>query len=282
MFTVSIENEKGESIQLHPSDKYTVTEITGLNPPTSNINTSTNANFDGSVFKSSRLNERNIVITFAIEGNAEDNRNELYKYAVCKKSCKFIFANGIRKVYIKGYVESFDVSSFDVKETAQISIICPNPYFVNQDDTMVEFTSIIPLFEFPFSIASEGIEFSRLVLGENKDIYNSGNVETGMIIEFKALGETTNPTIYNFETGAKIKVNVTLEEGDILTVNTNKGQKSVTKNHNGVITNAINLLDRTSEWLQLISGDNIFLYTADTLPQNLTCTIYYNELFEGV
>lgn len=282
MFTVTFENHKGEQIQLYPSVKYTITEITGLNPPSANINTSANANFDGSFFKSSRLNERNIVISLAIEGNAEDNRNELYKYIINKKKCRIIYTNGLHNVYIEGYVETFEISMFNEKETAQISVVCPNPYFKKTESSYVEFVSAIPLFEFPFSIAAAGIEFSRLSLGEEKVLYNAGNAETGMIIEFSAIGQTSNPTLYNVETGKMMKVYLEMDTGDILRINTIKGEKSITKVIDGVETNAINLMDKDSDWLQLESGDNILLYTADYLPLNLVCTLIYRELFEGV
>lgn len=282
MYSLILENHKGEQIQLSQNPNYTILSIGGLNPPKSNVNTAVNANFDGSVYKSSRMEERNIVIELAIEGNVEANRIALYQYVKSKKQCTVYYTNSTRNVSIVGYVEGFEIGFFEEKETVQISIICPRPYFVDNVETNLEFSSVTPLFEFPFSIPEEGIEFSSLVLGEEVNIINNGDIETGIIVTFTAYGVVQNPTIYNVETRQSLKVEIEMNEGDILTINTNKGSKSIISTVDGVKTNVLNDLAVGSTWLQLESGDNVMTYTADNYPENLTCNIEYSNLYEGV
>ena len=64
MYELSITNIYGDTLKLSQNPHYSVMSVTGLNPPTSNINTAVNASFDGSTYKSSRMNNRNIVIMF--------------------------------------------------------------------------------------------------------------------------------------------------------------------------------------------------------------------------
>ena len=282
MFVLKIENERGNRIQLTQNPRYTLTSVTGLNPPNANINTATNANFDGSVYKSSRVNSRNIVITLAIEGDVETNRILLYRFIKVKKQVTIYVQNNSRNVQITGYVESFEIGLFDNKQMAQISILCPKPYFSDITSNSVNFLSYKSLFEFPFSIAQEGIEFSRLVVGEETSVFNLGDATTGMTLSFKALGTVVNPTLYNVETRESLKVNITLNEGDALNINTNQGQKSVTYVSQGLSTNVINNLDASSSWLQLEPGENILLYTADQYPQFLICNLIFNDQYEGV
>ena len=284
MFTLSIENHKGDIIQLSQNPSYSIISIEGLTPPNANINSAENANFDGATYKSSRLNTRNIVITLAIEGNAEENRINLYKYVKVKRQCTVYFANGTRDVSISGYVESMNCPLFDKKEIAQISIVCMNPYFVNVVNELVEFSIVEALFEFPFSVEESGMAFSELVVNKEMNIINPGDVSTGMIIEFQAIGTVENPTIYNVGINDSMKVNITMNDGDVIQINTNKGQKGVVLISGGVQTNMINDLELSgsSPWLQLESGDNVMLYTADINPQYLECFISYNDLYEGV
>lgn len=282
MYSLILKNHKGEQIQLSQNPNYSLLRIDGLNPPKSNVNTAVNANFDGSVYKSSRMEERNIVIELAIEGNVEANRIALYQYVKSKKQCTVYYKNSTRNVSIVGYVEGFEIGFFEEKETVQISIICPRPYFVDNVETNLEFSSVTPLFEFPFSIPEEGIEFSSLVLGEEVNIINNGDIETGIIVTFTAYGVVQNPTIYNVETRQSLKVEIEMNEGDILTINTNKGSKSIISTVDGVETNVLNDLAVGSTWLQLESGDNVMTYTADNYPENLTCNIEYSNLYEGV
>jgi hypothetical protein len=277
-----VETPKGDKITLTQNDKYTIMNVDGLAPPTAAINVAVNANFDGSTYTSSRMGERNIVIQFAIEGNVEQNRIELYKVLRPKAPCRVRYTNNHRNVYIDGYVESFDCNFFNEKEVAQISILCPYPYFSDDMDMDFDFSTITPLFEFPFDIDSDGIEFSTIVLGEEKNIINNGDIETGMLIQFTAAGGVTNPKLINTVTNEKVLVNLSLSAGDVLEINTNRGKKSVKLIHNGVISNQINALDKTSKWLQLEVGDNLFVTDATSGGENLLCNVMYGNLFGGV
>lgn len=282
MYTLTIENHKGEQLQLTQNPDYTIMSVEGLSPPTANINTAVNANFDGSTFRSSRLNERNIVIMLAIEGNVEANRINLYQYIKAKKKCTVYYQNSSRDVSIDGYVESFEIGIFEEKETAQISIICPRPYFLQVAQTILDMSMITSGFEFPFSIPQEGIEFSTLRPSGESVVQNLGDVETGAVITFHATGAASNPVIYNVMTGESFKVNIDMSAGDLVVIDTIAGEKSVTSIIDGVTSNIINNVERGSTWLQFESGANTMLYNADAYPANLQCYIAFNNKFEGV
>lgn len=282
MYTLTIENHKGEQLQLTQNPNYSITSVEGLPPPTANINTAVNANFDGSTYRSSRLNERNIVIMLAIEGDAEANRINLYRYIKAKKQCTLYYQNGSRNVSIVGYVESLEIAIFGEKETAQISIICPRPYFADVVQTILDMSATSAMFEFPFSIPDEGIEFSTLTVATESIVQNLGDVETGAVIIFHATGPASNPAIYNVDTGESFKVNISMSAGDLVIIDTIKGEKGVTSVINGVTANIINNVEMGSTWLQFESGANTMLYNADSSPENLQCYITFNNLYEGV
>jgi hypothetical protein len=94
--------------------------------------------------------------------------------------------------------------------------------------------------------------------------------------------DISNPVIYNAVTGEYFKLNLTLNNGDIIVINTNQGKKSIKKIVNGVVSNAINYLETGSTWFQLDVGQNIFTYTADKNEEFLTVHFEHNTLFEGV
>lgn len=276
-----VENERGERLQLSQNTNYKITSIDGLDPPMGNVNIAENANFDGGTEKNSRLNVRNIVLTIVIEYPVEQNRIALYKYFRAKKHCTLYFSNGTRNVRTEGIVESFECNAWSRREIAQISILCPNPYLIDTEQQDVSFSVVEALFEFPFSIPAEGIEFSRMEYNKEETII-AGDIETGMDIQFIAVGSATNPTLYNTETLESLKVNISLVKGDVLRINTTKGQKAITLTHEGVTTNVINDLEPGSSWLQLEAGENKLLYTADANAENLIVRIDYNNLYEGV
>lgn len=282
MYQLSVINYKGEALSLSNNPNYVVYKITGLNPPKININQSVNTTQDGSTINSLRMNNRNIVIYLAIDGDIETNRINLYKFFTPKKNVTIHYSNDSRDVYIDGVVEVIECDVFTNKQVAQISVICPKPYFIGVDDMVTNFGDINDLFELPFSISSDGVEISNMSGTDRKSIINTGDTDTGVIIELQAYGEVVNPVIYDALERTKIALNYTMSESDLMIINTNVGEKSVTLERNGSVINAIGYLTPDSTWLQLKSGDNVFTYDADSGKSNLQITIKSKVLYDGV
>ena len=93
MYSLKVENNRGNTLELTNNLNYTVYKIEGLNPPQATINRSANTTSDGSKINSVRLENRNIVIYTTIERDVEANRINLYKYFPVKKSIKLYFSN---------------------------------------------------------------------------------------------------------------------------------------------------------------------------------------------
>lgn len=282
MYTLIAENKYGEQLEITNNPRYVITDIDGLYPPEGVINTTQVANMDGSVFNSSHINDRVITITMAINGPAEANRLLLYRYFKTKYPVRFYYKNGVRDVYIDGYVSKFSVEYFEKKQTAQIEISCPMTLFRAVKESVTEFANIENMFVFPFAIEVADIPFSEIALGEQKTIINGGDVETGVIIKLNALGTVLNPKIYNVDTSDRMTLSVEMQAGDEITINTRKKEKSITLLRDGVQTNIVGKLDAGSTWFNLIPGDNIFTYEADEFPEHLQCIFIINNQFEGV
>lgn len=282
MYTLIVENERGEQLELTHNENYDVIEIIGLNPPTAAINTVNVAGFDGSRFNSSRIEQRNVVITINIRPPVEFNRLALYKYFRIKRYIKIYYKNSSRDVFIEGYVESFENSLFGMTQQPQISIICPNPFWKSTTDTEVEFSNMTALFEFPFSIPSEGIEFSRI----NKittTYINAGEVATGAVIKFYAnSNQVLNPIFYNRTNSQYFGLNFDMYEGDIITINTLQGEKSATLLRNGELTNILSARQSGSSWITFEPGENEISYSADEGQSNLNVTVAAVQKYEGV
>ena len=282
MYHLIVENEKGDQLELTNNRSYDVLEVTGTNPPVSAINTVAVAGMDGSRFNSSRVEQRNIVITLNIHHPIEANRLALYNLFRVKRWVKIYYKNSRRNVYIEGYVESFENNPWTQLQQPQISIICPNPFWLSTVDTTVNFSNSNALFEFPFSIPAEGIEFSTL---ENltTGIVNAGEIETGGIIQFIATtNQILNPKFYNRTTQTFFGLDFDMYQGDVITVNTQQGEKSVTLLRDGVTTNI--LADRTtgSTWLTFLPGENEVSFGSDEGAANLNVILTITQKFEGV
>lgn len=282
MFNFIAQNKYGQQLELTNNAAYTISEIDGLDPPDSTINTTKNAGTDGSVYNSSYVNDRVITITLSINSPAERNRINLYKYFKAKFPVRLYYQNNTRNVYIDGYVQSIQIGYFEKKQTAQIVVNCPKPYFNDINSIATNFHTTLPLFEFPFSIPKSGVEFSIFSSYVEKNIISISDIDIGMIITITAVGSVENPTIYNSETNDFIKLNFTMQDGDEITIDTIMGEKSVTLLREGVTTNLIGSLVNGSTWLQLEPSDNLFLVTADANSDHMNVYFTVTNQYEGV
>ena len=281
MYTLIVQNKYGQQLELTHNPAYTVYNIEGLDPPDAQINTTHNAGYDGSVFNSAYEKERTIVITMTIESPAEVNRIALYRYLKTKFPVRVFYKNGTRDVFIDGFVQAMQIGFFQRKQVIQITIFCPHSNFSGTVSTAQDFSTAQPLFEFPFEI-EEPIPFSEIVTGLEKSIINAGDVDTGVMITIDAIGEVTNPKIYNVDNSTFMILNVSMVAGDTIRINTRQGEKSITMRRAGVETNLIGSMQRNSSWFSLVPGDNIFTTAADDGVENMMVTFTVVDQYQGV
>lgn len=279
MYELKVQNKYGQELDLSNNPNYTVTSIDGLEPPDATINTTKIATADGSVFNSAYLENRQIIITMAINYPAEQNRINLYNYFKAKFPMTVYYRNGERNVKINGYLQKLQIAFFDMKQTAQATIICNNPYFEDLFPKVTVISKVQSQFEFPFAI-EEPIPFSTIV--NNSVVDNQSDFEIGGVFTIHATDTISNPTIFNRTTNEFFAVNVTLNAGDEVVINTRTGEKSVYKILNGVKTNALNEVQIGSKWLQLAPQDNDFIFSFTGYYDACYCECEIVQLYEGV
>lgn len=286
MFTLKVENAKGAILELtHNEENYQVTNIEGINPPNANINTRNYANGDGSSFNSSRIPNREIVITVYINGDVQKNRLTLYKYCRNKEWCKIYYKDEYRDVYIEGYVQILEAPKFVQKQVAQISILCPNPYFKDMETIVQSISKIVKKFTFPFSInENEPIPFSELELEKVTNIINDSESETGLIINAKFMGTVDKLEIRNVDNGESFVINYRFAKNDKLVINCNRGNKSVVLTREAIEYNLIPYVQSGSVFFQLRIGDNDFSFLADEGINDMLVDINfrYYKVYLGV
>ena len=282
MIFTKVKTAKNNVLDFTNSNKYCLYDIDGLNPVTATINTTEFATSDGAMFNSSRIGTRNIVLYIKIFPDIEKNRLNLYSFFKIKSDVTLYFRHDSLNVYITGKVESFELDHFSNSQVAQISILCADPYFRSTESQLIEFSNVISLFEFPFSIAEEGIEFSRIEKVKTK-IINAGEMATGVTIQlYASTDQILNPVIYNLTNNTYFGLNFDMNQGDLITITTHFNNKKVTLLRDGVETNILYAVQDGSTWLQLEPGENELSYSCDEGENNLTVSVEYTELFEGV
>lgn len=161
---------------------------------------------------------------------------------------------------------------------------CPDPLFSERVENKVLAASTIPKFHFPLILSKNPSPPGGMIFGLRQPslivvITNSGAVDVGMKIVFKANGTLSGPSLINVNTQKYFKINKTMQAGEEIMINTNIGEKKILGTLNGITSNYFKYRDFDSEWLQLKVGDNLFRYDADENIENLEVYIYFNNKY---
>ena len=289
-YRLILENETGQQIDLsQTASRFMFCKIEGLNLPPGTISTSSYAGMDGSYLNSAFIEKRNLVINFEMRGvGLEKRRHALYRVVKPSRYIKVYYKTAGIDVYTEGYVETCEVSNFDALTSGQISIICPDPYWYSTSAVYAYYSQVTGAFHFPFPESDAPFPLGIYSTTDNIIIQNDGD-ETGFTIQIEASSSETvpeiaavTPTIYNADTGEYLQIKGDILKGDIITITTKTGNKTVTLTRNGVDSNIINRLVSGSTWLSLREGKNTFHVQAVRGVKNLKVTLMHRNAYLGV
>lgn len=302
MFSLQLENDSANVVDINDGVNYIVTNASGLTPPSASIFTAKSPNRKGLKYNGSTLDERNIVLTIKILGNIEANRNALYAWIDTEQYVKVRYRNGIKNVYCEGYVQDCPIDLFTDNEVVSVAIICPNPYWLDLQEIAVDISSITKQFTFPFAISFEGVEeievenpdgskattymnkgvpFST-VREENKTtVYNGGN-ETGMKIQVECITDIVNLIIRDEQDATKtFIINTTLKAGWYVVIDTESSPKTCKAfKPDGKVENLLKYLYNPT-WFTLRKGTNTFSYSF-TGEGEAELTISFTNKYLGI
>lgn len=183
---------------------FLVASVTGLGYPKVNFSEQKCANDDGSYYGEQHIEQRNIVMNIVFYNNnvekldIESLRWKLQRFLIVKSELKFYVINEHGTFWIKGFVETNDVNIFSSQEGAQISILCPDPFWIsNEGSKLVTVGLSEPSFEFP-------VEFKSKPIDENSKYEIVPNTEGGydahadvLLYDFEENSGTKNLQIGN-------------------------------------------------------------------------------------
>lgn len=298
--SVTIINRKDEELVLtlrSPEQSgFFIKKIDGLGAPVGTINTAAYATIDGSRFISSRSNQRNIVFHLGFLDNPtiEASRVASYKFFPIKSEVTMIFETDIKKVKIKGRIETNEPEIFSKESGTQISVICPDPYFYGLENHIISFSVLQKLFQFPFSnedLYIPLIHFGDVVVDAQQTIDYIGEVPVGFTMTIDSTGSAGSITVYNLETRESMFIDndiITsstgsgISAGDQIVITTIKGQKSAILIRDGEQINILNAILGSINWFSLDLGPNPFYYTSEFGGAFLLFNINYKLVYEGI
>ena len=281
-FTLILENANGDRVDMTTTaNQYMTSKIEGLNPPTGTISTSGYAGMDGSYLNNAFIEKRNVVIHFEMRGvGLEARRHQLYKVVKPSRYIKVYYATAGIDVFAEGYVEACEVNNFEMLTTGQISILCPDIYWYSTETQIAEYSRVRGAFHFICPDNDEPFSIGEYNTQDMMTINNSGD-EVGFTLEISG-GPAKNPTIYNALTDEYMQISGDIQKGDVITITTKTGNKTVLLEREGVVTNIINRLVSGSTWLNLKTGENKFYVRASDGLNNIKVRLIHRNAYLGV
>jgi hypothetical protein len=199
-----------------PKSSLLLQKVTGLNPPDRSLFIGDYSQ-DGGIYQGRRVGARNVVFTINLNPNpafgetVASLRQNLYKAFIDPQVdgdyLKFVLHDDTNaERYLVGYCEKFEADPFDSETMCQVSLICPDPYIRDNQDTILEQpTGWITV---PFTY--------------------EGTAETGFIVRIYITTPTNYLTLYNNGKTMKLWNPDGYAVGDLVIINTIRGQRSIT------------------------------------------------------
>lgn len=248
--------------ELTADPRFSVINVDGLNPVPTTINTSANSG-DGAIFNSAFLQARNIVVTVVFNGDIEDTRKAFYALFPLKSRIMLRMKNKNYDVRINGYIEAVDIALFSQRQQAQVSIICPDPFFVNSASTVSRSTVV------------SGVP--------TVTVTNTGDFEVGFYLNVTFTGDVENLNVRNVTTNKSFKVSTSFQNNNNFLLTTRRNELSVQCRRSGITTTLLSSVEDGSDWVRLAKGENVLTITAASGMANIgTATLSFNALYGGV
>lgn len=286
---ITCTNEDGMSCKFGSSfSPFLLTAVDGIYKVENNITISNSNLIDGGIFQGSNITSRNIVLTVRDKENHKDNREFLYRlFKPNSEGVLRYFENDDVK-RINYYVESIDVTSVYSSRQATISLMCADPFFYDNEETVKYLAEWRGGFEFEHQFTSSKEEIGYRSLVKSLNIQNlTPRDDVGLNIEITSVGVAKNLKITNVEQNKTISIGTdekpfNMVAGDIVNIVTEKGNKNVKLTREGVTIGINNYLSEDSEFIQLGVGNNHIGYDASEGVSNLSFKIAYTFKYNGV
>ena len=287
--TLTYTNSLGESIVFSHASVYCSQTVEGISDVRNTIYSISSMGQDGDTFVANRLESRDIDISgFIRERDPVKLRTYRRKLArilnpQLPATLTYTFGSFTRVISCRSVnAPVITKPAGSIYASFAVQLVCLNPFWREVAEKRDDIAAWLGALEFPVEIPEAGMQLGFRQPSLIVNVYNGGDVRTGIRIEFQALGDVVRPVITYVHSLAFIRLNITLQEGDVLTLSTGYGDKWAKLYRDGVITDALRYIDVDSTFLQLAPGDNLIRYDAEEGLSNLEVSIFHNNLYLGV
>lgn len=165
-------------------------------------------------------------------------------------------------------------------QSGKLIFYCNDPYWYETVEQSISMQTIGGNLTFPMTFPAGGVTLGNYIQ-ITPSVQNLGDWTTPVKITFQ--NACTNPKMTKTTTGEYIRLIKTMVAGDVITIDTTPGNKTVYFTPNGGATvNGINLLDTASTFFSLDPGINTLTFTDDVSSTTRQCFVKWTNRYIGV
>lgn len=239
-----------------PAGPFILKGVDGLGPPERTVDIAVTIK-EGGVRQGVRSSNRQVVArvgfqpAYNLGQTSETLRDQMYGLLVPKYGRPLVMQllNGTTvKAIAEGDVSKCEASIFAKDPEVQVTMDCNDPYLLAQ------------------AIVYQTPTKQTLTAQSQIDVVNDGTAPAGFWMSIQFTSTPPNPIRlsddsinYGITNGPFMSISGNWANGDILTIDTRNGRRSITRTRAGVDKAMVGYLSGASTWLQLERGDNHFL-----------------------
>ena len=269
---------KDYSVDLMNDKDYAMESINGISA-SADINTHKTSGYDSEEYISSNMSKRNIILSVIfLADDAEPSKFRLYDCFPVKGQGVLYYKTNTKDVKINCVVESIEIPPNAYPMKAAISLVCPDPYFVDVNENACVMSNLTAMFRFPH-LFNGPFMFGKRSESVIENCFNKSTAYCYPVFTFEARTALANPSIMNINTYEYMKINRTMVAGEKIVIDTHVDHKTIILNGTESI---FNQMDEGSLFFYLSPGNNYLKYDADENPSALKTTIKWETLYGGV
>lgn len=274
---------KGKTFEISPDSPAKLLEggLAGFDCTELDVKISPYATIDGGYPVRRRFAERELAVTFEISREESASlRRKLISMLDPREDGELIvdfFGDSRRITVIPCGEPKFDRHTLHSPTVVTLNFVAPTVFFSSGAKKTSTFRKTAPLFTFPLTTtAVAGVTGGLKMTTDHTVADNTGDTECGIIVKVIATGgSVVNPTVSCGDD--YIKTNLALADGDVLVIDTRKGQKCITVNGERCFS-----FMRDSAFFSLPLGQSTIKVDADSGKEYINAQVEYVPLYYGV
>ena len=255
-----------------------VESVTGLET-TIDIITTQSVGQLGATANGQAVKPKRPTINGVIVNNIELRREQLLAVVLPQVHSRLTFVMPSGSWYLEGFAEQTPALSDGMRpQHFQLRFFAPYPYFRSTERKSYQLSGLTALWKTPFYMSGTK-KISTYTENAFKRVENHGSVSQAIAVEFVAVGEVTNPEVWNVDQSRRIAVSKVMRPGERFRVSTHDRDKDSGTavqfiGEDGKAQNGFRFLAPDSDLtMQVAAGGNVFMANAAANKQNLRCTL---------